>query len=310
MRRITTLIAIALAMLTSCGGDSSSTDTTDVKTPQGKCSPSEKNPILGLAAIDSKYHVHVWDSPESLSPRDLGIVGDDPFATSTGNDLTVAESVAISVKDCRVFVGACCEPVSGITFYDKENDGEWDTVMGHLPTISPDGELLARVAYEELLISPVNDPEKTNITIGLPKADVATIYRAQWINGDEVALSGFTKNAAMLWVARVSEGTLREAATISTSVNWNSENLWRVGLVGVDEAGNVITQNVNQGQGIVEFRYPESFEIFSTDTAAANVLTYSISQSRSAMVTNAGVLTTWFGNGDPQTVNGQYVWAG
>lgn len=310
MRRITTIVAITLVMLTSCGGDSSSTDTTDVETPQGNCSPSEKNPTLGLAAIDSKYHVHVWDSSESLSSRDLGIIGDDPFATSTGNDLTVTESVAISVKDCRVFVGACCEPVSGITFYDKENDGEWDTVMGHLPTISPDGELLARVAYEELLISPVNDPEKTNFTIGLPKADLATIYRAQWINGDEVALSGFTKNAAMLWVARVSEGTLREAATISTSVNWNSENLWRVGLVGVDEAGNVITQNVNQGQGIVEFRYPESFEIFSTDTAAANVLTYSISQRRSAMVTNAGVLTTWFGNGDPQTVDGQYVWAG
>ena len=310
MRRITTIVAITLVVLTSCGGNSSSTDTSVVEAPRGKCSPSEKNPTLGLAAIDSTYHVRVWDSSTSSSPRDLGVVGDDPFATSTGNDLTVAESVAISAKDCSVFVGACCEPVSGITFYDKEKDGEWDTVMGHLPTISPDGELLARVAYEELLISPVNEPEKTNITIGLPKADVATIYRAQWINGDEIALSGFTKTAAMLWVARVSEGTLREAATISTSVNWNSENLWRVGLVGVDESGNVITQNVNQGQGIVEFRYPESFEVFSTDTAAANVLTYSISQSRSAMVTSAGVLTTWFGNGDPRTLDGQYVWAG
>ena len=309
MRRFIATI-VAAVVITSCGGNSSSTDTSIVATPQGKCAPTEKNPTLGLAAIDSEYHVHVWDSPPSSTSRDLGIVGDDPFATTTGNDLTVAESVAVSPKDCSVFVGTCCEPVSGITFYDKQNDGEWETVMGHLPTISPDGELLARVAYEELLISPVNEPEKTNITIGLPKADSATIYRTQWMNGDEVALSGFTKTAAMLWVARISEGTLREAATISTSVNWNSENLWRVGLIGVDETGNVITQNVNQGKGIVEFRYPESFEIFSTDNLAPNLLTYSITQSRSAMVTGAGVLTSWFGNGDPKTLDGKFAWAG
>lgn len=309
MRRITTVVAIALVVLTSCGGNSTSSDTPSSDIPQGKCAPTEKNPTLGLAAIDSKHHVHVWDSSTSSS-RDLGIVGDDPFATSTGNDLTVAESVAVSPKDCAVFIGACCEPVSGITYFDKQGDGDWETLVGHLPIISPDGELLARVAYEELFISPVSEPDKTNITIGLPKADVATIYRAQWINGDEVALSGFTKTSAMLWVARISEGTLREAAIVSTSVNWNSENLWRVGLIGVDETGNVITQNVNQGKGIVEFRYPESFEIFSTDNLAPNVLTYSITQSRSAMVTGAGVLTTWFGNGDPQTLDGQYVWAG
>lgn len=309
MRRFIATIAAAV-VITSCSGGTSSSDTTDVNTPQGKCAPSEKNPTLGLAAIDSEYHVHVWDSPTSSKPRDLGIVGDDPFASSTGNDLTVAESIAVSLKDCSVFVGACCEPVSGITFYDKENDGDWETVMGHLPTISPDGELLARVAYEELLISPVNEPENTNLTIGLPKSDTATIYRAQWINGDEVALSGFTKTAAMLWIARVSEGTLREATTISTSVNWNSEDLWRVGLIGVDETGNIITQNVNQRMGIVEFRYPESFEIFSTDSLKENVLTYSINQSRSAMVTGAGVLTTWFGNGDPKALDGKFAWAG
>lgn len=310
MRRIAIVVATALVVLTSCGGNSTSTDTPNADIPQGKCAPSEKNPTLGLVAIDSKYHVRVWDSSTSSTPRDLGVVGDDPFATSTGNDLTVAESVAVSPKDCAVFIGACCEPVSGITFYDKDNDGEWESLVGHLPTISPDGELLARVAYEELLISPVSEPDNTNVVISLPKADVATIYRAQWINGDEVALSGFTKTSAMLWVARISEGTLREAATISTSVNWNSENLWRVGLVGVDETGNVITQNVNQNKGIVEFRYSESFEVFSTDNIAPHVLTYSITKSRSAMVTGAGVLTTWFGNGDPQTLAGQYVWAG
>lgn len=301
-------VVVAGIVLAACGSKSSS-KTEDIETPVGKCSPTTDNPTLGMAAINREYQVMVWNDSTSKTPVTLPQIGDDPFSDNTGADLTVVETVAVSPKTCDVFVGACCEPVSGITFYDKDNDGVWDMLTGHLPTISPDGDLLARIAYEELFISPVSDPEKVNVTIGLPKADVATIYRAQWINGDEIALSGFTKDASKLWIARMSDGTLREAATLSTTVTWNSDKLWRVGLVGVDESGNVVTQNVNDDKGIVEFRYPESFEVFSTDDVPQNVMSYVMSQSRSAMVNNAGVLTTWFGNGDPQTIDGQFVWA-
>lgn len=300
--------ALAVFALTSCGSENAS-NTQDTEPPVGKCSPTADNPTLGMAAINREYRVVVWNNPTSKTPITLEQIGDDPFSENTGADLTVVETVAVSPKTCAVFVGACCEPVSGITYFDKENDGQWEMLTGHLPIISPDGELLARVAYEELFISPIDDPETVNVTIGLPKADIATIYRAQWINGDEIALSGFTKDAAKLWVARMSDGTLREAATLSTTFNWNSDQLWRVGLVGVDELGNVVTKNVNSNQGVIEFRYPESFEIFSTDDVPSNVRSYVMSQSRSAMVNDAGVLTTWFGNGDPQTVEGQFVWA-
>lgn len=308
MFRRSLVISLAAIALVACGSESSSTSEETIA-PVGKCSPTAINPTLGMAAINRDYRVVVWNNPSSKSPVTLEQIGDDPFSENTGADLTVVETVAVSPTTCEVFIGACCEPVSGITYYDKQDDGEWETLVGHLPVISPDGELLARVAYEELLISTTTDPETVNVTIGLPKADVATIYRAQWINGDEIALSGFTKDAAKLWIARMSDGTLREAITLSTSVNWNSDKMWRVGLVGVDESGNVVTQNVNNNSGIIEFRYPESLEVFSTDDMPKNVMSYVMSQSRSAMVNDAGVLTTWFGNGDPQTVEGQFVWA-
>lgn len=300
--------AFAVLALSACSSTSSNSND-EIETPVGKCSPTTDNPTLGMAAINRDYRVVLWNEPSSKTPVILEQIGDDPFSENSGADLTVIETVAVSPITCEVFIGACCEPVSGITYYDKQDDGEWETLIGHLPTISPDGELLARVAYEELFISPASDPETVNVTIGLPKADVATIYRAQWINGDEIALSGFTKDASKLWVARMSDGTLREAVTLSTSVNWNSDKMWRVGLVGVDESGNVVTQNVNEDKGNIEFRYPESFEVFSTDDVPQNVMSYVISQSRSALVTDAGVLTTWFGNGDPQTLEGQFVWA-
>ncbi len=310
MRRLI-VIVVAAVLVTSCGGPTTTPDGTPNDVLQGKCSPSEKNPTLGLAAIDNNYHVRVWDSPEMSTPRDLGIVGDDPFANTTGSDLTVVESVAISPKTCDVFVGACCEPVSGITFYDKENDGKWETIMGHLPAISPDGELLARVAYEELLISSVSNPENTTAVISLPKANEATMYRTRWINGDEIALSGFTKDGAFMWIARMSEGTLREAAKLSTSVTWNSDKMWSVGIVGVDESSNVITQAAESGsQTQIQYRYPESLELHKTDDLPAGVMTYVIAGERSAMVSNNGVLTVWWGNGDPIAVDGQYVWAG
>jgi len=266
--------------------------------------------MLGLAAITDDFRVSVWIDKQSAKPLVLGESSEIPWESNDVYGMALVESVAVSPNDCSVFVGTCWEPVSGITYFQKADSDEWLELYGRLPSVSADGKFLARVVYEELVISKTNQPDRTDLVIGLPKADVATIYRAQWINNDEIALSGFTKDSAKVWVARIGDNTVHEAVTISSSVNWNSEDMMRVGLVGVDETGNIITQNVNQGKGIVEFRYPESFEIFSTDSLKENVLTYSINQSRSAMVTGAGVLTTWFGNGDPKALDGKFAWAG
>lgn len=310
MRCLIATIAAAV-VITSCGGSSSSSVATDVESPQGKCAPTAQNPTVGMAAITEEYKVVAWDSPDSSTPRQLEQIGDDPFSSSTGSDLTVVETVAVSTKTCEIFVGACCEPVSGITFFDSDKDGEWETLMGHLPVVSPDGELLARVAYEELLISSVANPEETTVTINLPKADVATIYRAQWINGDEVALSGFTKNGAYLWIANRSTKSLREEVQISGTIDGAAHGTSLVGLIGVDESANVVTQNIaTEQQTVVEYRYPDSLAVSSTDSMSGFVRSYVMKGKRSVMVSDNGALTTWFGNGDPIAIDGKYVWAG
>jgi hypothetical protein len=306
----TLLSLCALIFLASC---SNSTDVAVEKEAEntGRCAPSAENPTLGLSAITDEFRVRVWDDPTTTDARDLEQIAGDPSLNNSEYDITVVESVAVSAKDCTIFVGACCEPVSGITFYEGENKGEWLQLIGHLPTVSPDGELLALVGYEELTISSVANPDKVLTTIALPKADVATIYRAQWINNDDVALSGFTNDGAYLWIASQSTKSLREGVQISDTVDNAAHGMSLVGLIGVDENNNVVTQNMaTEQQTVVEYRYPDSLAISSSDTLSGFVRSYVMRGERSVMVSDNGVLTTWFGNGNPLSLAGKYNWAG
>jgi hypothetical protein len=306
----TLLSLCALIFLASC---SNSTGVAVEKEAEntGRCAPSAENPTLGLSAITDEFRVRVWDDPTTTDARDLEQIAGDPSLNNSEYDITVVESVAVSAKDCTIFVGACCEPVSGITFYEGENKGEWLQLIGHLPTVSPDGELLALVGYEELTISSVANPDKVLTTIALPKADVATIYRAQWINNDDVALSGFTNDGAYLWIASQSTKSLREGVQISDTVDDAAHGMSLVGLIGVDENNNVVTQNMaTEQQTVVEYRYPDSLAISSSDTLSGFVRSYVMRGERSVMVSDNGVLTTWFGNGNPLSLAGKYNWAG
>lgn len=300
----------ALIFLASC---SNSTDVAIEKEVEntGRCAPSTENPTLGLSAITDEYRVRVWDDPTSTDARDLEQIADNPSSNNSEYDLTVVESVAVSAKDCTIFVGACCEPVSGITFYEGENKGEWLQLIGHLPTVSPDGEQLALVGYEELTISSVANPDKVLTTIALPKADVATIYRAQWINKDDVALSGFTNDGAYLWIASRSTKSLREGVQISDTIDDAAHGMSLVGLIGVDENNNIVTQDIAaEQQTVVEYRYPDSLAVSSSDTLSGFVRSYVMRGERSVMVSDNGALTTWFGNGNPMSLAGKYNWAG
>ena len=300
----------ALIFLASC---SNSTDVAIEKEVEntGRCAPSAENPTLGLSAITDEFRVRVWDDPTTTDARDLEQIAGDPSLNNSEYDITVVESVAVSAKDCTIFVGACCEPVSGITFYEGENKGEWLQLIGHLPTVSPDGELLALVGYEELTISSVANPDKVLTTIALPKADVATIYRAQWINNDDVALSGFTNDGAYLWIASQSTKSLREGVQISDTIDDAAHGMSLVGLIGVDENNNIVTQDIAaEQQTVVEYRYPDSLAISSSDTLSGFVRSYVMRGERSVMVSDNGALTTWFGNGNPMSLAGKYNWAG
>jgi hypothetical protein len=303
-------ILCALVWLPSCSNGNDATVEKKVVI-NGQCVPSEKNPTLGLAAITDKYRVRVWDDASTTESRDLEQIADDPYANNTGYDLTVVESVVVSPKNCQIFVGACCEPVSGITFYEGENKGEWLQLTGHLPAISPNGGLLALVGYEELTVSSVDTPDKVSATIGLPKADVATMYQTAWLNDDQVAVSGFTSKGAFVWIATISERTIRPAQLITADVNWQSENLWRVGLVGVDENKNLVTRVIGtDGNDILQFWDAESFETRSTSNISDTTVTYIINGSRRTSVDKEGVLNVWWGTGSPLPVGDDYSWAG
>jgi hypothetical protein len=306
------LVVIAVVLFSACSSASTSSPESDSDSVVvGACAAAIQQPTMGLAAITEKYRVRVWDNPDSTTPRELDQIGDDPTAEGSGNDLTVVESVAVSPKDCTVFIGACCEPVSGITFYEGKKKGEWLQLMGHLPAISPDGEQLALIGYEQLLISSTATPDKTSITIALPKADEATMYKSAWINGDQVAISGFTPKGAYVWIATISEGTLRPGELIIDTVNWESENLWRVGLVGADENENLVTRRVGPAEkDILDFRYAEAFESHSSIEIPRGTMSYVMNGQRSAMVNEKGVLSVWAGNGDPVQLGVGYVWAG
>lgn len=300
-------------LLASCSSaQSTPTTTTEPALPQGKCSATTDNPTLGLAAITDAFLVRAWTNPNTSDYTEFVRIGDDPFATppTQGGDLTVVETATVSIATCAVFVGTCCEPVSGITFYGGETTGEWQMLMGRLPAISPDGERLSVVAYEQLVIAPVRTPEETSAVIPIPTGETVNFLGAHWLNVEQVALLGATADGVYMWVATVVDNAVSEPVLITNSVNWLSDNLNQVEFVGVDENGNIAVRVPRATSQVIEYRYPDSFEVRSSTPLGTPVLSYRTTLDRSAMVTNTGVLSVWSGNNNPAQVGAGYVWAG
>lgn len=295
----------------SSGQSISSSTTTEPLLPQGKCSATAENPTLGLAGITDAFLVRAWLDPSSSDYTEFARIGDDPFAPlpTQGGDLAVVESTAVSIETCAVFVGTCCEPVSGITYYGGETTGQWEILMGRLPTISPDGKRLAVVAYEQLVITSVTAPEESEAVISIPTAETVNFFGSHWLNIEQVALLGATPDGVYIWVATVLDNALAEPVLITNSVNWISENIGEVELVGVDESGNIAVRVPRINSQVVEYRYPDSFLLRSSTPLDVNVLSYQIKLDRSAMVTSNGVLSVWFGNSNPAQVDTGFVWA-
>jgi hypothetical protein len=200
--------------------------------------------------------------------------------------------------------------VSGITYYGGEATGEWQMLMGRLPAISPDGERLSVVAYEQLVIASVRTPEETAAVVSIPTGETVNFLGSHWLNVEQVALLGATADGVYMWVATVVDNTVNEPVLITNSVNWTSDNINEVEFVGVDENGNIAVRVPRTSGQVIEYRYPDSFELRSSSPLGTPVLSYRTTLDRSAMVTSTGVLSVWSGNNNPAQVGAGYVWAG
>ena len=303
---------VATMLLAACSSSTTapSTTTTEPPLPTGRCSSTTANPTLGLAAITDQFLVEAWTDPDSTEPVRFARIGDDPFDAGMEGDMTVVETVAVSIENCKVFVGACCEPVSGITYHGGETTGQWEMVMGRLPAISPEGDRLALVAYEQLVVSSVDAPDEAEAVIPIPTPETVNFLDARWITVDQVALFGASADGVKLWIVTISDGTLSDPLTVTNEVNWTSPELSQVGFVGVDDNGNLAVRRPGNNGSVVEYRYPDSFELRTSTSLGTQVLSYRIDLNRSAMVTANGALSVWVGNDDPRQVGGGYVWAG
>lgn len=309
-----------LVALSACAASTESSESTDgvlstSTTVAGKpCAPNANEPWRGMAAITEDYQVRVWNG-RTDTPTELPMVGDDPRNDQIEGDINVVETVAVDAGTCKVFVGTCCEPVSGVTYYDIVGDpADWKYVMGHYPSISPDGTKVAFSGYEEITIATIDDPTMAIATLPQPKAEVATIYDMTWLNDDELVLLGFTSDGAYLWKVSMAQTTPTEPVLVTDTVSQSKGDIWSVGLVGVDLEGKLLVRVPSGDVSRRERRDPMTLSVISREPLDVTDRSYRVSQGRIVRVSRSGGVearldrpgaTPW----RTPTIDA-YVWAG
>lgn len=278
--------------------------------PRGKCVASTENQTLGLVAITDSFLVRAWVDPSTQDFVEFPRIGDDPFDESQRGDVAIVESATVSVATCEVFIGTCCEPVSGITYYGGQANGEWQMLMGRLPTVSPNGKKLAVVALEQLVVTSASAPEETEAVVFIPSGETTRFIDAHWLNNEEVGLFGANAFGVFLWVVDVIERVVSDPVLITDDINAFSENINAVRFVGVDDEENLAVRLPGTTGDVIQYRNGIVFDIKKTTTLRTNVFSYRIDRERSAMVTDTGALSVWVGTGNPKQVGAGYLWAG
>lgn len=315
------IIALAVvATLAACGGsggpsgDTSGTggDTTTT-VPGPPCAPTADAPWRGMVAITDEYLVRVWNQG-TREFTEYQRVGDDPRSDNVMGDYNVVETVAVDPGTCRVFVGTCCEPVSGITYYDIDKPfDQWGILYGHYPVISPDGTRVAYSGYEEITVADLDDPQTAIATIKQPAAEEATIYDMVWLTDDSLVLLGFTTDGAYLWRADLGAGALADPVLITDAVSQSVGDIWTVGLVGVD-AGQLLVRAPGEGGSRLQRRSVDTLEVDSDEALAGTERSHRIGRGRVVSVSDKGRLFAFpVGAEDARAIGDAtdlYVWAG
>lgn len=308
-------VAVFLAVVSGCAGTDtgSGSGSTTTTAPGPRCAPTVNEPWRGMAAITEKYRVRIWDKG-TVDHTELPMIGNDPNNDATEGDYNVVETVAVDPNTCKPFIGTCCEPVTGITYYDIDKPvEEWGILYGHYPTISPDGTRIAYSSYEDVTVASLDDPGTALVTIKQPGPERATIYDMVWLGNDDLVLLGFTADGAWLWRISVSAKTLSDPVLITDAVSQSNGDLWSVGLVGVDD-GRLMVRAPGEGGSRLQRRSLDTLELDSEEPFTGKERTYRIAAGRVVTVLESGRLMAFpMGAEDAPTVGGPedlYIWAG
>lgn len=310
MRRAVLLIG----GLVLVGGCSFGSDGGSSAEPAGRCMATSNNPWRGVAAITEDYRVRVWDT-ETNAYTQLPMVGDDPRSDRVEGDFNVVETVAVHPTSCRTFVGTCCEPVAGVTYYDvTDNEDEWQYVFGHYPAVSPDGERVAFSAYEDLSVAPIDAPDQPSVTVRQPAADEATIYDMAWLDDSTLVLLGVAVDGTYLWRVDLAEKKLETPVLVTDAVTTSSGDVWSVGMAGVDSDGMLVVRAPVGTEIQLQHRSAADLKVASSETLDQGVRSYRISGDRAVRVTDSGILQVRASGEEEWVTTGsatdRYLWAG
>lgn len=203
MRRTVFALIAAAALAGGCSADDSASLTSASGTRS--CVATDADPQLGTVAFSTAGFVRVWVEPGSTDYVELPRIGGDPNDMPTEGDPNIVSSLAVDPATCTVFVGLCCEPVSGSTYWGRPED-DWSpdsahVLVGALPAVSPSGKYLALVGYEALSVYTLSDPETTTASVQLAAADDALYQDSMWLDDATIALVS-TRNG-VVWYEEI-----------------------------------------------------------------------------------------------------------
>lgn len=303
------VLAAALGLLLFVGCASETEVLVGSTAPTGvdvsSCAPTPEAPLAGLVAVTSEAHVHVWNRPGAAGFVDLGMLGSSLTDQPTEGEGAFVESAAVVPATCGVFVGLCCEPVSGLTKWFKSPDVAPVDIFGRLPAVSPDGARVALVGYGILEVRSVEDPTSEGTTIKVPGDGSAPVLDLMWLDGDRlVLLVSSGTSVPELHVATVSEGTMSQP----------------FGFLGIEsDVEGVLLSGVDGGTLEVQVRSSSGIRVIALDTTTLEVTGEGKSLpgfvrrngDRTVLVSPNGNLSAYTeGDVDPTPVGDGYLWAG
>lgn len=311
MRRC--VLILTVVVLSACGADASKgkqSKTTMTGVVSQSCDDLSETSLSGVAAVTDGGLVRVWSTAGFHEFFDLPAVGDDPMNPPTQGDGSFVESVAVVAGTCIVFVGMCCEPAIGLTKWFKTPGTQPINLVGHLPSVSPDGTRIALVGNEQLIVTPVESPDSEGITIDLSASDSSTVVDIVWLDGDRLALLVEDDEGARLRMVVVSKKMLGPSVSINPESGRSTTEVSGISLIGVSD-GDLLLGSVVDGVNVVDRRSAETLASVGQEKYSYGSQWMRRTNGHTVFISADGFLSILKdGDDDPSPIGVKYTWAG